>query len=1190
MSVEGVSSLLMTSSSGRSFTVPVEHLDYSYIQQCGDLKYLEKILHVLRSGTEGAYPHLTDFCEKRIETLDPRHRALRKDTCPATAASFSTDEWKHITDDLQAWQREIAEREQQLIQSPIFSSDTLPPVHNRTLQNYSQRPTNSTATTPRGKQYAVPRAYSDWDRFDVDKECAKVDEAINNYDAPAMINTHTHLTHHIDNSALTQQEKCVLSTREREKGNEAFRARDWHEAIVYYTRSLCILTTVAGYNNRAQAEIKLQRWNDALSDCDAVLCIETHNCKALLRRATVYIHLGNLQAAHKDITSVLYSDPHNITAQKLLQEVNKKINTELLHNTYTPNQPVRGKKLLIQEVDEEEDKETSCETDAESAGGDKHAQRETEEQTDGEMERQTERRTDGDRQRVDVTAVRSEGNELYMKGQYGDAEEKYTYGITTLTQLGLYSKDDMFVLYCNRAACFLKMGQCFECVSDCYRALHLKPFSVKALLRRAMAFETLEKFRLAYVDYRTVQQIHNTHSVQQHVNRVTKVLMDQDGSDWRTKLPEIPFVPMSAQHDGTETLPTSQTTPITHTVPTMKTPPNTETLPTRKILPTKQSPTTVEILLQTEAPPTGAPSHTRRHINIVEVESDVTDDGYDDEDGDDKGDKNRNEDGAATDDDGDKDEDGADDDGDKDEDGADDDGDKDEDGADADGDKDEDGADADGDKDEDGADDDGDKDEDGADDDGDKDEDGADADGDKDEDGADDDGDKDEDGADADGDKDEDGADDDGDKDEDGADADGDKDEDGADADGDKDEDGADDDGDKDEDGADADGDKDEDGADDDGDKDEDGADADGDKDEDGADADGDKDEDGADADGDKDEDGADDDGDKDEDGADADGDEGDVAYIKTSSSANAFEFGQALNAARCRGDLAASARLLRSVSPQTLPQHISTHLDTHTLSFITHTLYKHILPTEPGLVYLLLTHLHTINRFTEEEEEDEGGAVFNLDVLVSLLREENAVDICVIRVPDEPKYTEFFIIVSGSSTRHLRSMSQYAITVQDNAPCHKAEMVQEWFDDHNNQFEVLTPPPHSPDLNPIQHLWYVLDKQVRSMEAPPHNLQDLKDLLLTSWCQIPQHTFRDLVESMPRRVRTVVWHKGDQHNIMQDRLIGGVRGPRGVMDQDIVQVGNGEGSVRPENDVHEALERSWGAVDHGTASGYLVA
>ncbi|KAK3533885.1 hypothetical protein QTP70_033007 [Hemibagrus guttatus] len=78
----------------------------------------------------------------------------------------------------------------------------------------------------------------------------------------------------------------------------------------------------------------------------------------------------------------------------------------------------------------------------------------------------------------------------------------------------------------------------------------------------------------------------------------------------------------------------------------------------------------------------------------------------------------------------------------------------------------------------------------------------------------------------------------------------------------------------------------------------------------------------------------------------------------------------------------------------------------------------------------------------------------------------------------------------------------------QDNAPCHKAEMVQEWFDEHTNQFE-LTWPPNSPDLNPAQHLWDVLDKQVRSMEAPPCNLEDLKDLLLTSWCQIPQHTFR---------------------------------------------------------------------------------
>ena len=97
----------------------------------------------------------------------------------------------------------------------------------------------------------------------------------------------------------------------------------------------------------------------------------------------------------------------------------------------------------------------------------------------------------------------------------------------------------------------------------------------------------------------------------------------------------------------------------------------------------------------------------------------------------------------------------------------------------------------------------------------------------------------------------------------------------------------------------------------------------------------------------------------------------------------------------------------------------------------------------------------------------------------------------------------------------------------QDNAPCHKAKMVQESFEEPNNEFEVLAWPPNSLDLNPVEHLWDVLDKQVQSMEAPPRNLQDLNDLLWTSWCQIPEQTLRGLVESMPPQVRAVLAAKG---------------------------------------------------------------
>lgn len=66
----------------------------------------------------------------------------------------------------------------------------------------------------------------------------------------------------------------------------------------------------------------------------------------------------------------------------------------------------------------------------------------------------------------------------------------------------------------------------------------------------------------------------------------------------------------------------------------------------------------------------------------------------------------------------------------------------------------------------------------------------------------------------------------------------------------------------------------------------------------------------------------------------------------------------------------------------------------------------------------------------------------------------------------------------------------------------------------------ALTRNPNSSDLSPINHLRGVLDKQVSSMETASHSLQDLNDLLLKSWCQIPQHTLRGLEESMPRQVR----------------------------------------------------------------------
>jgi hypothetical protein len=74
-----------------------------------------------------------------------------------------------------------------------------------------------------------------------------------------------------------------------------------------------------------------------------------------------------------------------------------------------------------------------------------------------------------------------------------------------------------------------------------------------------------------------------------------------------------------------------------------------------------------------------------------------------------------------------------------------------------------------------------------------------------------------------------------------------------------------------------------------------------------------------------------------------------------------------------------------------------------------------------------------------------------------------------------------------------------------------------------DNMVPEMEWPAQSPDLKPIEHLWAELERRLRSRPQRPTSLTALATALQEEWAAIPPETFRQVVESLPGRVRTVI-------------------------------------------------------------------
>ena len=93
---------------------------------------------------------------------------------------------------------------------------------------------------------------------------------------------------------------------------------------------------------------------------------------------------------------------------------------------------------------------------------------------------------------------------------------------------------------------------------------------------------------------------------------------------------------------------------------------------------------------------------------------------------------------------------------------------------------------------------------------------------------------------------------------------------------------------------------------------------------------------------------------------------------------------------------------------------------------------------------------------------------------------------------------------------------------MDDNARAHRARITDQYLEQAT--IVLMEWPARSPDINPIEHAWDMLQT---ACPVQPASVQELRQALLEEWDQIPQYKIRRLISSMRRRCQAVIEAQG---------------------------------------------------------------
>ncbi|CAL0333726.1 unnamed protein product [Lupinus luteus] len=328
-------------------------------------------------------------------------------------------------------------------------------------------------------------------------------------------------------------------------GNEQYKLGHFAEALTLYDRAIELSPGNAIYwSNRAAALTGLERLEVAVGDCEEAVRLDPNYERARNRLATLFLRLGQVENAKKHLCYPgLQPDPSEVQKLQIVEKhISKCVNMRRIGEWKSVIREVdaaiatgvdfsaqlsmcRTEALLkLHQMDDAEssfvriptwESRTISMSQAKFFGMLSEAYcyfvRAELDMAFGRFEnavRAAEKASQIDKKSVEVAVLLSNvrmvaraqvrGNDLFKSERFTEAGTAYGEGLRL--------DPSNSVLYCDRAACWFKIGQWEKAIEDSNHALGIQPNYKKALLQRAASNSKLERWEEAVKDYEVLRR------------------------------------------------------------------------------------------------------------------------------------------------------------------------------------------------------------------------------------------------------------------------------------------------------------------------------------------------------------------------------------------------------------------------------------------------------------------------------------------------------------------------------------------------------------------------------------------------------------------------------------------------------------------------------------------------------------